>query len=107
MPTYVDPDKCDGCRALERPACMYICPMDLMKLDTETGKGFNHDRVLSAECHLRHVLHRKETRWPGYLCRPDYATFDDENWKLFVTSRHDSGSGGRAMSTKPLIRVIE
>ena len=43
MPTYVDPNRCDGCKALERPACMYICPMDLMKLDTATGKGFNQE----------------------------------------------------------------
>ncbi len=40
MPTYVDPNRCDGREALERPACMCICPMDLMKLDTATGKGF-------------------------------------------------------------------
>ena len=51
MPTYVNPDKCDGCRALERPACMYICPMNLMKLDTETGKGFNQEPDLCWECY--------------------------------------------------------
>ena len=43
MPTYVDPDKCDGCRALDRLACMYICPMDLMALDAEIGKGYNQE----------------------------------------------------------------
>ena len=51
MPTYVNPDKCDGCRALERPACMYICPMDLMKLDSATGKGFNREPDLCWECY--------------------------------------------------------
>ncbi len=51
MPTYVNPDKCDGCKALERPACMYICPMDLMKLDTATGKGFNQEPDLCWECY--------------------------------------------------------
>ena len=45
MPTYVNPNKYDGCKALERPACMYICPMDLMTLDTATGKGFNQETV--------------------------------------------------------------
>ncbi|MFQ5954827.1 MAG: adenylyl-sulfate reductase subunit beta [Kiloniellales bacterium] len=51
MPTYVDPDKCDGCRALERPACMYICPMDLMALDPVLGKGFNQEPDLCWECY--------------------------------------------------------
>ncbi len=51
MPTYVNPDKCDGCRALDRPACMYICPMDLMKLDKATGKGFNQEPDLCWECY--------------------------------------------------------
>ncbi len=51
MPTYVNPDKCDGCRALERPACMYICPMDLMKLDTAIGKGFNQEPDQCWECY--------------------------------------------------------
>ena len=51
MPTYVNPNKCDGCRALDRPACMYICPMDLMTLDTATGKGFNQEPDLCWECY--------------------------------------------------------
>ena len=51
MSTYVNPNKCDGCKALERPACMYICPMDLMKLDTATGKGFNQEPDLCWECY--------------------------------------------------------
>ena len=50
MPTYLNPDKCDGRRALGRPACMYICPMDLMKLDTALGKGFNQEPDLCWEC---------------------------------------------------------
>lgn len=33
MPTYVNPDKCDGCRALDRPARMYVCPMGSMALE--------------------------------------------------------------------------
>jgi len=26
MPSFVNPEKCDGCKALERTACEYICP---------------------------------------------------------------------------------
>ncbi|MFQ5954825.1 MAG: adenylyl-sulfate reductase subunit alpha [Kiloniellales bacterium] len=65
------------------------------------------DRTRCAECHLQHVLYRKETRWPGYLYRPDYDRLDDENWKLFVNSRYDARTGGWQMSTKPVIQVID
>ena len=50
MPTFVNPDKCDGCRALTRPACQYICPNDLMKLDTDIGKAFNQEPDACWEC---------------------------------------------------------
>lgn len=51
MPTYVNAEKCDGCRALERPACMYICPMDLIKLDEDMGKSYNQEPDLCWECY--------------------------------------------------------
>ena len=47
MPTYVDPNKCDGCRGLARTACMYICPNDLMKYDADLGKAFNKDHGMA------------------------------------------------------------
>ena len=51
MPTFVHVDKCDGCRALAQPACMYICPNDLMSLDVSIGKGFNQEPDLCWECY--------------------------------------------------------
>jgi adenylylsulfate reductase subunit B len=51
MPTYVNPDKCDGCKALDRPACMYICPNDLMTLDRSLGKAWNQEPDLCWECY--------------------------------------------------------
>jgi len=50
MPTFVNPQKCDGCMALEIPACMYICPNDLMKLDTDMSKAFNQEPDACWEC---------------------------------------------------------
>ena len=38
MPSYVLPDKCDGCKALDKTACQYICPNDLMVFLDEYGK---------------------------------------------------------------------
>ena len=51
MQTYVNPDKCDGCKALDRPACMYICPNDLMVLDKALGKAWNQEPDLCWECY--------------------------------------------------------
>jgi adenylylsulfate reductase subunit B len=50
MPTFVNPDKCDGCKALDRPACMYICPNDLMKLDQSIGRAYNQEPDACWEC---------------------------------------------------------
>ena len=65
------------------------------------------DRALSAECHVRHVLFRQETRWPGYLYRPDHPTLDDENWKVFVNSRYDAEKDEWRLSKKPFIPVVD
>lgn len=51
MPSYVNPEKCDGCKGRERTACMYICPNDLMKLDTEAMKGYNQEPDMCWECY--------------------------------------------------------
>jgi adenylylsulfate reductase, subunit B len=51
MPTYVNPEKCDGCKALDRPACFYICPSDIMVLDPALGKAYNREPDLCWECY--------------------------------------------------------
>ena len=51
MPSFVNPEKCDGCKALDRTACQYICPNDLMVLQTETGKAINQEPDLCWECY--------------------------------------------------------
>ncbi len=50
MPTFVNPDKCDGCKGLQRTACMYICPNDLMFLDKNLAKAYNQEPDLCWEC---------------------------------------------------------
>ena len=64
------------------------------------------DRTWCAESHLRHLLFREETRWPGYYYRGDYPKLDDENWKVFVNSKYDSATGEWHMSKKPFISLI-
>ena len=51
MPTYVNPNKCDGCKALDRPACHHICPNDLMVLDKAAGMAFNREPDQCWECY--------------------------------------------------------
>ena len=51
MPTFVNPNKCDGCKALDRPACVYTCPSDIMWLNTDIGQAFNREPDLCWECY--------------------------------------------------------
>ena len=51
MPTYVNPNKCDGCKALARPACVSTCPSDIMWLDVSQAKAFNREPDLCWECY--------------------------------------------------------
>ena len=51
MPTYVDPAKCDGCKGGQRTACMYVCPNDLMLLDSTSMKAFNQEPDACWECY--------------------------------------------------------
>jgi adenylylsulfate reductase subunit B len=51
MPTFVDPEKCDGCKGGEKTACMYICPNDLMILDPEEMKAYNQEPAACWECY--------------------------------------------------------
>jgi adenylylsulfate reductase subunit B len=51
MPSFVITEKCDGCKGQDKTACMYICPHDLMKLNTETKKAYNQEVVQCWECY--------------------------------------------------------
>jgi adenylylsulfate reductase subunit B len=51
MPSYVNVEKCDGCKALDKTACQHICPNDLMVLNTETNKAYNRDVSMCWECY--------------------------------------------------------
>ena len=64
------------------------------------------DRFWCAQTHMRHLLHRQETRWPGYYYRGDYPKLDEENWKCFANSRYDAEQDEWTMSKKPYIQVV-
>ena len=50
MPTFVDPNVCDGCVTLDMPKCVHICPNDLMVLNLDSRKGFNQEPEMCSEC---------------------------------------------------------
>lgn len=51
MPSFVNPEKCDGCKALDKTACQYICPNDLMVLDKDAMKAYNREPEMCWECY--------------------------------------------------------
>jgi adenylylsulfate reductase subunit B len=56
MPSFVIVEKCDGCKALDRTACQYICPNDLMVLEPEprpdgTKRAYNQEPEQCWECY--------------------------------------------------------
>lgn len=90
--------------------------LDLFKEDLQNLGARNiHDllrcwelvhRTWTAEAHVRHMLFRQETRWPGYYYRMDYPNIDDANWKVFVNSRYDPATGEWKVYKKPCIELV-
>lgn len=51
MPSYVETEKCDGCKGGDKTACMYICPNDLMVLNKDEMKAYNQEPDACWECY--------------------------------------------------------
>ncbi len=64
-------------------------------------------RYWVGEAHIRHLLFRKETRWPGFYYRSDYPDMDEQNWRVFVNSRYDPQSGDWNVFTRPCHRIFK
>jgi adenylylsulfate reductase subunit A len=63
-------------------------------------------RAQCGETHMRHLLSRRETRWPGYYYRGDYPGLDDANWKHFINSHYDRNTGEWEFRDRPYIQVV-
>jgi len=63
----------------------------------------NIHRLWQAEAHLRALLFREETRWPGYYYRADFPELDEKNWHVFVNCRWDPQSGEWAMNKQEIL----
>jgi len=67
----------------------------------------NYHRTLTAEAHLRHIMFREETRYPGFFYRVDYPGLDDANWKVFVNSRMNPETGEWELKKVPHRDLVE
>ena len=67
----------------------------------------NVHRMWQAEAHVRSILFRDETRWPGYYFRSDKPAMDNADWKVFVNCRYDPASGDWQMYKRPVIELVK
>lgn len=66
----------------------------------------NTHRMYQAEAHVRSVLFREETRWPGYYFRADTPKLDEENWHCFVNCIYNQYTGEWKMLKRPILHIF-
>ncbi len=66
----------------------------------------NYHRLGTVETHLRHILFREESRYPGFYYRADFDKVDEENWKCFVNSKFDPDKKEWSVFKKDYIQLI-
>jgi adenylylsulfate reductase subunit A len=64
----------------------------------------NIHRTWQAEAHIRTILFREETRWPGYYYRSDKPKMDD-NWKVFANCKYDPANDNWEMMKRDIVSV--
>ena len=66
----------------------------------------NIHRLWQAESHIRTMLFREETRWPGYYFRSDFPEMKEE-WKCFANCRWNPETDEWEMSKRDVIDLVE
>jgi len=66
----------------------------------------NVQRMWQAEAHVRTILFREETRWPGYYFRADKPKLDEEEWHCFVNCKYDPNTGKWEMMKRPILHIF-
>jgi adenylylsulfate reductase, subunit A len=87
-----------------------------LKEDSEKLAASNHHelmrcwenvhRMWQAEAHVRTMLFREETRWPGYYFRSDTPKIDEEKWKVFANCKWDPKSDNWEMISRPVRQIF-
>jgi adenylylsulfate reductase subunit A len=65
----------------------------------------NKHRMYQAEAHVRSILFREETRWPGYYFRSDCPKME-KDWECFVNCKYDAKSGNWEMKKVPIKKIF-
>lgn len=86
--------------------------LEYMKEDAEKLAASDHHelmrcwenvhRMWQAESHMRTVLFREETRWPGYYFRTDCPAMKDD-WEAFANCRWDPQTGTWEMIKREIL----
>jgi len=64
-------------------------------------------RTYQGEAHVRSILFREETRWPGYYFRADKPSMDNEHWLAFCNCKFDRASNTWEMIKRPMKYITE
>jgi adenylylsulfate reductase subunit A len=67
----------------------------------------NVHRMWQADAHLRTILFREETRWPGYYFRSDTPEMNQEDWKVFANCIYDSKTDSWEMLKRPIHQLVD
>ncbi len=67
----------------------------------------NIHRMWQADAHLRTILFREETRWPGYYMRADIPAMNEENWKVFANCIYDAKTDTWEMLKRPVHQICD
>ena len=66
----------------------------------------NIHRMWQAEAHVRTIMFREETRWPGYYFRSDTPHMKDD-WKVFANCKCDPATGEWEMIKRPVYQIFD
>jgi adenylylsulfate reductase subunit A len=67
----------------------------------------NIHRMWQAESHVRTILFREETRWPGYYFRADTPKMDQDKWKVFVNCKWDPKTNKWDVFKRDIIQIVD
>jgi adenylylsulfate reductase subunit A len=67
----------------------------------------NIHRMWQADAHIRAILFREETRWPGYYFRADCPKMDNDNWLCFVNLKYDAEEDKWEARKVPVTALID
>jgi len=66
----------------------------------------NIQRMWQADVHIRTIIFREETRWPGYYFRADFPTIKDD-WKCFANATYHPDKDEWEMNKRDILSFID